>query len=224
MIEVIRELEKYADLSYREFISKLVPTVQKDKILGVRSKGIGQVVKNIIKSNGQLPFLNSLPHKSYEENIVHAALLSSLKEGYQEICKRIEEFFPHIDNWAVCDTLSPESFSKVPNELLNSVKKWITLGPWESRFALNMLMRHFLQENFSKEILEIACSVSTGEYYVDMGLAWFLSYALIYQFDDAVEILKSGTLTKSVQKKTIQKAVDSFRISEEKKIFLKTLR
>ncbi|MDD4123666.1 MAG: DNA alkylation repair protein [Bacilli bacterium] len=223
-MEVTKELQRFADSKYRDFIAKLVPTVMKDRIIGVRSKNIRIIVKQILNNNCHVDFINSLPHKYYEENIIHAALLSNSKDNFIDTCEKIEEFFPNIDNWAVCDTLSPEIFVKTTSELIVKVKKWILAGPWESRFALNMLTRHFLQDNYSKEILQIACSVTTGEYYVDMGLAWFLSYALIYQYEDTIEILKSRILTKSVQKKTIQKAIDSYRISSEKKIFLKSLR
>ena len=224
MNEILNKLLELKDDKYKLFISKLVPTVNIDNFIGIRANGIRSIVKQYIHSDYAKDFLNDLPHKYYEENILHAAFLSQEKDNFDRAVEGCERFFPYIDNWAVCDTLSPEVFAKNPEKLLEKVKEWIRASTWVSRFALNMLIRFFLEDNFSPEIIKIALEADTGEYYVDMGLAWFLSYALVHKYEETLPYIESIKLPKSVQKKTIQKAVDSFRISEERKTYLKTLR
>jgi len=225
MMDIItKRLIELKDEKYKMFISKLVPNVDYDNFIGVRANGIRSIVKDLNNTELSRDFLLNLPHKYYEENILHACFLSQERVDFDRAVSQCERFFPYIDNWAVCDTLSPAVFEKNPEKLLEKVKEWIKGSLWVSRFALDMLMRNFLEENFSPEIIDIALDVKTGEYYADMGLAWFLSYALVHQYEVTLPYIESRKLPKSVQKKSIQKAVDSFRISEDRKGYLKSLR
>lgn len=224
MYSVIERLKKLNDPSYRVFTARLIPSNNIDNIIGVRSKDVRKIADELYDTQEGRIFMDSLPHKYHDENMVHAELISKENKDLEVAVKKIERFFPYVDNWAVCDTLSIKVFAKFPEALFEKAKEWLKGSIWESRFALIVLMKHFLKENYSIKVIDVALSVKTGDYYVDMGLAWFLSYALVFRYDDAVKYLEGRCLPKSIHTKTIQKAVDSFRISPEKKIYLKSLR
>ena len=163
-------------------------------------------------------------HKFYEENMLHAQILCGLKD-YDECINKVKSFLPFVDNWAVCDSLKPKVFKKHKEVLLKEIKTWLKSSrTYEVRFAVLMLMTHFLKESFSDEIFDLVKNIKSEEYYINMMISWFFATALCYECEKVIDILKSKTLAIWVHNKTIQKAVESFRISPEQKEFLKNLK
>lgn len=217
------ELFKKQDLSYREFTAVSVPTINKERIIGVRVPIIRQLAKELNKEEKR-DFLKCLPHEYYEEDLLHVILLNNIKD-YDETITAIEEFLPYIDNWATNDTLRPKSLNKRPDKLLLRIKDWIaTDKEYYLRFAVSCLMHYFLKENYGKEQLKLVADIRNDAYYVEMMNAWYYATALIDHYDDVIIYLKNSLLSIDVHNKTIQKAIDSYRISPEKKEYLRSLR
>ena len=169
-------------------------------------------------------FLKDLPHKYYDENILHALLISEIKD-YDSCIKYLEEFLPYIDNWAVCDILSPKVFKNHKEELLVKIKEWSTSRQtYICRFGVGMLMSHYLDSDYKKEYLEIPALIHLDDYYINMMIAWFFATALAKRWEDTVVYLEENKLDVWVHNKTIQKACESYRITPEKKKYLKTLK
>ncbi len=210
------------DLKYRDFNSKLMPTVPKDRVIGVRVPEIRKFAKEIYGTAEAEGFLKSLPHTYYEENNLHAFLIEKIPD-YHKCLEAIENFLPYIDNWATCDMLVPKAFKK--NLTDSQVISWIdSTHPYTVRFAIGMLMKFFLDEKFKPEYLKIVSSVKSDEYYVNMMIAWYFATALAKQYDEAVKYIETKALPEWVHNKTIQKAVESLRISKEQKTYLRTLK
>ena len=223
MDRVQKLLFEKQDLKYKAFHQKLMPTINPDLVIGVRVPDIRNLAKSLPECEKE-KFLNSLPHKFYEENMLHAQILCGLKD-YDECIEKVKSFLPFVDNWAVCDSLKPKVFKKHKEQLLKEIKTWLKSSrTYEVRFAVLMLMMHFLKENFSDEIFDLVKNIKSEEYYINMMIAWFFATALCYQNEKVLEILKSKTLSVWVHNKTIQKAGESLRISSEKKEYLKTLK
>jgi len=224
-VEKLREeLFKLQDLKYRNFQAKLLPTVDKEKIIGVRSPILKNFVKEFFANKSTSDFLNCLPHKFFEENSIHAILLTEMKDF--EIClEGVKNFLPYVDNWAICDSLIPKIFSKHTAELEGEIKNWLASNStYTIRFGISMLMKFYLGKNFDKKYLRQVAEIKSAEYYVEMMAAWYFAEALIKQYDAAIIFLQENLLSESVHRKTIQKAVESRRISEDKKIYLKSFR
>lgn len=226
------EIEKYiqdnlkllADEKYREFHSKLMPGVDKEKVLGVRVPVLRKLAAEVLKRDDTEDFLSALPHKYYEENNLHMFMLEKVKD-YETCMAYVENFLPYIDNWATCDCRPPKVFEKHKNELLLKIKKWIASGEtYTVRFGVNMLMRYYLDEDFKPEYLEWVSSIKSEEYYVRMAAAWYFATALAKQYDTALPYIENQVLEKWTHNKTIQKAVESYRISPEQKEYLKTFK
>lgn len=212
------------DLSYKEFHRKLIPNVNPDTILGVRVPEIRRLARSIRGTPEAEEFLHQLPHHYYDENILHGALLS-FSRSYEETVSLLEEFLPYVDNWAVCDLISPQAFRAHPAALPEQVKMWISSDhPYTIRFGLGVLMSFYLDDCFCPKYLAWAASLRSGEYYVNMMIAWYLATALAKQWEAALQYLTQNRLDPWVHSKTIQKAVESCRISPEQKAFLRTLR
>ena len=212
------------DKGYRDFQSKLIPTIPAETIIGVRIPAIRKLAKEYGKDPESVEFLKQLPHTYYDENILHALLVAEIKD-YEVCVKEVERFLPYVDNWAVCDIFSPKVFRKNRDRLIDKIKEWAASEhPYTCRFGMEMLMTHFLDEDFRVEYLEIPAAVHSEEYYVNMMIAWFYATALAKQWDATIPYIEKRILPAWVHHKTIQKAVESYRITDEQKCYLKTFR
>ena len=223
-MEIQKELFSLQDKEYMKFLSKLTPNVPEDTIIGVRIPEIRKLAKKLVKNNEFEDFLKELPHKYYDENLLHGAIISENKD-FENCIELLDNFLPFIDNWAVCDTISPKIFKKHKKELIEKIKEWSQSDKtYTCRFGVEMLMTHFLDEDFKKEYLEMVANIHSEEYYVKMVVAWFFATALAKQWDYAVIYLENNRLDVWVHNKTIQKARESLRILEDKKGYLKGLK
>lgn len=221
----IREqLFSLRDEKYAQFQSKLTPTVSPDKFIGVRVPEARKLAKSLMKELAAADFLNALPHTYYDEDMLHGLLISEMRD-YEACVKAVDEFLPFVDNWAVCDIMSPKVFRRHKPELLEKIRVW-SLSPhtYTCRFGMEMLMTHFLDDDFQPAFLEIPASVQSEEYYVNMMIAWFFATALAKQWEAAVPYLERNCLSVWVHNKTIQKSCESYRITAEQKEYLKTLK
>lgn len=213
-----------ADEEYATFQAKLTPTLDRNLFIGVRVPIARKLAKEIYKAGNFDYFLAELPHKYYDENMLHGLIISEMKDFHQCI-KEVEIFLPYVDNWAVCDIMSPKCFKKHKMELLPIIKRWAKLSEeYTIRFGLEMLMSHYLDEDFKPEYLEIAVAVRSEAYYVNMMIAWFFATALAKQWNSTIPYIEESKLDRWVHNKTIQKARESYRITKEQKEYLLTLR
>lgn len=223
-MNIQKRLLKLSDEKNADFSAKLTPGIDREKFLGVRIPASRKLAKEIIKGNEHKDFLNSLPHKYYDENILHSILISEIKD-YDECIKYIDEFLPYVDNWAVCDTMSPKAFKNKHERLINDILRWVDSDQtYTIRFGLKILMAHFLDNDFKKEYLEIPAKIKSNEYYINMMIAWFYATALAKQWDSTIVYIENGVLDKWVHNKAIQKARESYRITTEQKEYLKSLK
>ncbi len=223
-MEVTKRLFEFQDKKYAEFQAKLTPGIPKEAFIGVRVPEIRKFAKQYIKDTEFNMFIKDLPHKYYDENILHGALISQMKD-YDTCIAAVDEFLPYVDNWAVCDTMSPKVFKKNKKELIVKIKEWISSDHvYTCRFGIEMLMTHFLDEDFKEEYLEPVAAIHSQEYYVNMMIAWFFATALAKKWDKAILYIENYQLDKWVHNKTIQKARESYRITEEQKDYLKSLK
>ncbi|MCQ2397719.1 MAG: DNA alkylation repair protein [Sphaerochaetaceae bacterium] len=226
MTAIQKKLFDLQDKEYALFQAKLTPTVERNLFIGVRVPACRLLAKNLYKNNADeiKVFLSELPHKYYDENMLHGLLISEIKD-FNLCVTELERFLPYVDNWAVCDIMSPKCFKKHKSELPAAIKDWVkSSGEYTIRFGLEMLMSHFLDEDFSPEYLVTAASVQSDKYYVNMMIAWFFATALAKQWDSTVGYIEDNRLEKWVHNKTIQKACESYRISDEQKQYLNKLR
>ena len=208
---------------YRDFQSKLVPNISKEKIIGVKTPDMRRIEKEIRGTDEAEKFLNELPHKYYEENMVHFFLISMIRD-FDECVKATERFLPFIDCWPVCDQSSPKVFAKNHDKLTALIKKWIdSEHVYTSRFGIRMLMNEFLGEDFKPEYLEWVAAVRVEYYYIKMMVAWYFATALAKKYDESIIYIEERRLDPWTHKKAIQKAIESFRVSDEHKEYLKTL-
>ena len=222
--EIRKELKKLQDKGYREMQVTIIPTLEADSIIGVRTPALRQLAKEFAKREDISEFLSDLPHKFFEENQLHAFILSGMKDA--ESCIRlVDEFLPYVDNWATCDQMSPKVFKKHKQLLLEYMDKWIrSEHTYVKRFAIGMLMEHFLDEDFKTSYLTKVSKIRSEEYYVNMMIAWYFATALAKQYEDTLPFIEKQKLDKWTHNKSIQKAVESYRITPEQKEYLKTLK
>lgn len=222
--DIRKELKKLQDKGYREMQVTIIPTVDAESIIGVRTPALRQLAKEISKREDISEFLSDLPHKFFEENQLHAFILSGMKDA--ESCIRlVDEFLPYVDNWATCDQMSPKFFKKHKQLLLKYVDQWIKSDhTYVKRFAIGMLMEHFLDEDFKTSYLTKVSKIRSEEYYVNMMIAWYFATALAKQYEDTLPFIEKQKLDKWTHNKSIQKAVESYRITPEQKEYLKTLK
>ena len=212
------------DEKYREFQRSLIPGLPRENIIGIRIPAMRKLAKEFVKEPEAAVFLKQLPHTYYDENILHALLVAEIKD-YDTCVKEVERFLPHVDNWAVCDIFSPKVFKKNRDRLIKKIKEWTASDhPYTCRFGMEMLMTHFLDEDFRVEYLEIPAEVHSEEYYVNMMIAWFYATALAKQPDAALPWLTEKRLDLWTHNKAIQKAVESRRIPPGMKQLLRGLR
>ncbi len=213
-----------ADEKYRDFQSKLMPTVPKEKIIGIRTPLLRKFAKEFSKTPEAEGFLKNLPHYYYEENNLHAFLLEYIKD-FDECAKAVTKFLPYVDNWATCDSMSPKVFKRHKKELLPQIEKWLSAeDTYSVRFGIKMLMEHFLDEDFSLEYPETVAKIKSEEYYIRMMQAWYFATALAKQYDSVLPFIENRRLEKWTHNKAIQKATESYRITDAQKIYLKTLK
>ncbi|MBP3753509.1 MAG: DNA alkylation repair protein [Lachnospiraceae bacterium] len=219
-----KELKKFQDLKYRDMQVKIISTVEPSSIIGVRTPELKAMAKEILKSGDYEDFLNDLPHKYFEENQLHAFILSGMKDA--ESCfEELEKFLPYVDNWATCDQMSPKVFKKHKDELLKRVKEWIRSDEtYTVRFGVGMLMEHFLDDDYDVKYPEMVAKLRSDEYYVNMMIAWYFATALAKQYDTIIPYIEKKKLDKWTHNKAIQKSVESYRITDEQKTYLKTLK
>ena len=224
MNKIKEDLLSLQDIKYRDFQCQLIPGADKNSFIGVRTPLLRKYAKEIIKSGQEKAFLKELPHKYFDENQLHAFILSEIRDFdvcINEVCR----FLPFIDNWATCDQLSPKVFKKHKSELLIYIKRWVHSDKtYTVRFGLGMLLNHFLEEGFKSEYLDMAAEIKSDEYYINMMIAWLFATALAKQYDTAIKYIQNKRLSVWVHNKTIQKAVESYRITDSQKEHLKGFR
>ena len=224
MKQIIDILKSKQDLKYRQLQLSIIPNVEGDRIIGVRTPELRNLAKELSGGDLAKEFLNELPHYYFEENQLHSFLISRIKD-YKECLTAVNKFLPYIDNWATCDQLSPKAFIKNKAALISEIKKWLKINHvYTKRFAIEMLMSHYLDEDFKEEYLELVANIKSEEYYLNMMIAWYFATALAKQYNYSIKYIKDKRLSPWTHNKTIQKAVESYRITDEQKIYLKTLK
>lgn len=219
-----KQLFELQDLKYRDFHSKLMPETDKETVIGIRMPVLRKFAKEFAGTSEAEAFLRQLPHRYYEENNLHMMLITGIKD-YEKCMEEIQRFLPCIDNWATCDYPAPKCFARHKDQVLEEAKRWISSGEtYVIRYGIGMLMRLFLDEDFSSEYLEMAAAVQSQEYYVNMMIAWYFATALAKQWDATVPYIEQHKLSDWVHRKTVQKAVESYRITPEQKEYLKGFR
>ena len=224
MTEIQERLFALQDEKYREFNAALIPTVPKETVIGVRTPAIRGLAKELKGTAQAEEFMKTLPHEYYEENNLHAALIEHIKD-LDACMEALEHFLPYVDNWATCDTMRPKALAKNKEKLMEQILVWLrSEHTYTVRFAIGMLMSHFLDEDFREEYLALAASVHSEEYYIRMMQAWYFATALAKQYEAALPYIQQRRLEPWVHNKSIQKARESFRVSDERKEYLKTLK
>ena len=222
--KVQAELFEMQDLTYRDFHAKLMPTIDKETVIGVRTPMLRAYAKKFGKTADAVTFLEVLPHKYYEENNLHGLLIEQIKD-YPACIAAIERFLPYVDNWATCDMIALRTMKKQLDVFIQEVYRWMASDhPYIVRFGIGMLMRYYLDEQFKPEYPEKVAEIKSDEYYVNMMRAWYFATALAKQYDQILPYLEEKKLDTWTHNKTIQKAVESYRIASEQKCYLRTLR
>lgn len=220
-MQIIERLNTLRDPAYAEFQRKLIPTVAPESIVGVRTPELRKLAKELIQTGEAEAFVNQLPHRYFDENQLHAFILSEDKD-FERCLSRVSSFLPYVDNWATCDQMSPKAFKKHRAELLPVIEIWLHSDHvYTVRFAVGMLMEHFLDGDFDPRYLEWVSAVRSGEYYVNMMVAWYFATALAKQYDAALPYIKDHRLPLWTHNKAIQKAAESYRVPPEHKAELK---
>lgn len=223
---VERELRAMADEPYRLFQARLIPTLDAERILGVRTPQLRRYARDVARDDAMSEqFLAELPHRYYEEYNLHAELVTRRVKDIDRLIVELDRLLPYVDNWATCDLISPKLFARYPSQAEAAIKRWLKSGStYTVRFAVVSLLGFFLDEHFRTEHIGWVCGLRSDEYYVRMAVAWYVSVALVKQWDTAIGVLRRGDLPREVHNKSIQKAVESFRISDERKSLLRSLR
>ena len=212
------------DMKYKAFHSKLMPTVDSELVIGVRTPELRQFAKEFSKTDMAEDFLSTLPHRYYEENNLHAFMISLMKD-YDAVIERLNLFLPYVDNWATCDMMRPVSFGKHRKELLTEIDEWLKSDePYTVRFGIEMLMVHYLEDDFDISFPQRVAAIRSDEYYVKMMVAWYFATALAYRYDDILPFIENGLSDPWTHNKAIQKAVESYRITSDQKEYLKKLK
>lgn len=224
MEEIQKHLFELQDMAYRDFHSRLMPDIDKETVIGIRVPVLRKYAKSIAGTELSEKFIKELPHRYYEENNLHMMLITGIKD-YDRCISEIERFLPYIDNWATCDFPAPKCFENHMEELLPVIKRWIASGEtYTIRYGIGMLMRLYLDADFDPEYVKLVAEVKSDEYYVNMMIAWYMATALAKQWDAVIPYIEEHRMSDWVHRKTIQKAVESYRITDEQKRYLKGYR
>ena len=222
--EVQSKLFELQDLSYQDFHSKLIPTVLKDKIIGVRTPALRKFAKDFGKSEKAAEFMKILPHKYYEENNLHAFLIEQIKD-FDDCIYALDNFLLFIDNWATCDMLTPKILGENLPLLYEKIVEWTkSEHTYTVRFAIVTLMKFFMDDRLDKKHLSLLAGINSDEYYINMAIAWYLATALASRWDLVIPYIENRNFDKWVHSKAIQKAIESYRITPEQKEYLRTLK
>ena len=222
--EITKELFRLRDEKYAGMQEKIIPTVDPSRIIGVRTPELKKLAKSLQKDGDTADFLAQLPHEYFDEDQLHAFVIS-LEKDWDKCIGEVEAFLPYVDNWATCDQLSPGVFKKQPDRLLEYIRKWIGSDEtYTVRFGIGMLMSHFLDERFKCEYADMVAAVRSDEYYINMMIAWYFATALAKQYEQILPYIEEKRLEPWTHNKAIQKSVESYRITAEQKEYLKTLK
>ncbi len=225
MKQITDRLFELQDTGFRDFHSSLIPDMDREKIIGVRMPDLRRLAKELAKTPLAGEFLKELPHQYYEENNLHGLLIGLIYKEPEEIIDRIDEFLPYVDNWATCDMLAPEPLKKDTHLLRERITPWLSSDhTYRVRFAIVAMLRFLLDDGFEEEDLCRLARIKSGEYYINMAVAWYYSFALIKQYDSAIKVIESRRLDPWVHNKSIQKAIESYRVPDDRKDYLRTLR
>ncbi len=222
--DLYNKLYELQDLKYRDMQIKIIPSADPESVIGVRTPELKTMAKEMLKAGDHKEFLEALPHKYFEENQLHAFIISGLKDP-EECLKELEKFLPFVDNWATCDQMSPKIFKKHKKELLEHIKGWISSEKtYTVRFGVGMLMEHFLDDDYDTAYPEMVAGLRSKEYYVNMMIAWYFATALAKQYESVLPFMEEKRLDDWTHNKAIQKSAESRRITEEQKAYLKSLK
>ena len=224
MEEIQKQLFELQDMAYKDFHSKLIPDIDSNNVIGIRVPVLRKYAKSIAGTELSEKFIKELSHRYYEENNLHMMLITRIKD-YDRCLLEIERFLPYIDNWATCDFPAPKCFENHKEDLLPVIKRWIASSEtYTIRYGIGMLMRLYLDADFDPEYVRIVAEVKSDEYYVNMMIAWYMATALAKQWDAVIPYIEEHRMSDWVHRKTIQKAVESYRITDEQKRYLKGYR
>jgi len=222
--EIVTELKRKQDPGYREMQIRIIPTIPAASIIGVRTPELRAFAKKLAKEEKRPAFLDRLPHRCFEENQLHAFIVSEMKD-YGECLEELKRFLPFVDNWATCDQMSPKVFKKHRQELTEEIRSWLGSDePYTVRFGIKMLMEHYLEQDFDGSYPQMVAELRSEEYYVNMMIAWYFATALAKQYDAVLPYIEEHRLDVWTHNKAIQKSVESYRITEEQKAYLKSLK
>ena len=223
MDKIKEYLLSHQDIKYRDFTLPLLPNINKDTFIGVRLPTIKKYAKDLNK-NSREEFLKSLPHQYHEENILHAFILSNIKD-YDEFIDKVDKFLPYVSNWSTCDTICNKNLNKYKPQLIKEIYKWLKSDElYRVRYAVKCLMNYYLNDDFKEEHLEKIREVKLDDYYVRMMVAWYLATGLAKNYDSFIKVIEKHQFDTFTHNKAIQKAIESYRVSEEHKAYLKTLK
>ena len=212
------------DLKYRDMQIKIIPTINPESVIGVRTPELRGIAKDFLKAGDYKDFLEELPHKYFEENQLSAFIISGIKDT-GECMEELERFLPYVDNWATCDQMSPKIFKKHKEKLLSHIKQWIdSERTYTIRFGVGMLMEHFLDDDYDPLYPDMVAKLRSEEYYVNMMIAWYFATALAKQYESILPFIEEKRLDDWTHNKAIQKSLESRRITEEQKLYLKSLK
>ncbi len=219
-----RNMYDLQDLKYRDLQIRIIPTINPESVIGVRTPELRRMAKDFLKDGNYKGFLKELPHKYFEENQLQAFIISGIKD-LKECMAELEQFLPYVDNWATCDQMSPKIFKKHRDVLFTHIKAWIkSERPYIVRFGVGMLMEHFLDEDYDPKYPEMVAELRSEEYYVNMMIAWYFATALSKQYESVLPYIEQKRLGDWTHNKAIQKCLESRRITEEQKHYLKSLK
>lgn len=223
MDAIVDRLFALQDEKYRDFQARLMPTVPYERVIGVRTPALRSLAKELVGTPQAEAFMRELPHRYYEENNLHAFLIESIRP-FDACVRALDAFLPYVDNWATCDCMNPKVLWKHKQELYPHILRWLADGRlYTVRFAIGLLMRYYLDADFSPEQLALVAAIDSEEYYLKMMVAWYFATALAKQYDAALPYLLERRLPPWTHKKTIRKAIESYRVPDDKKTYLRTL-
>lgn len=223
-MSIVERLMQYQDIKYKDFQSNLVPNIDKETIIGVRTPNMRQIAKDVYNSEEAKEFLNTLPHKYYEENLVHFFLIAMIKD-FNLCVEEVNKFLPYVDCWPVSDQSSPKVFKKNHDKLIPLIKNWIASDHvYTARFGIRILMNEFLDDDFKEEYFTLVINKKGEDYYLKMMVAWYFATALAKKYDFAVKVIEENKLDQWCHNKAIQKALESYRVSDSHKEYLRSLK
>ena len=221
---VCKKLISLQDLKYRDMQIKIIPNIDPASIIGVRTPDLKKIAKEMYRSGEYRSFIKKLPHDHFEENQLHAFIICEMKDP-AECFDEVEHFLPYVDNWATCDQLSPKIFKKNKDELLKHIKTWIGSDrTYTVRFGVGMLMQHFLDDDYDEKYPKMVAGLRSDEYYINMMIAWYFATALAKQYESVLPYIEENKLDDWTHNKAIQKSLESFRVTDEHKKYLRSLK